>query len=159
SATSTGGTSSRAIDSFIDLQAGDYVVHRDHGIARFVGLTMMDGQKDTGEEFLTLEFAKGAKLHVPASKIELVQKYIGSFRGSPELSTLGGKRWKRQKDQVSEAVRDLAGEMLRIQAARESMPGIRFPADTSWQIEFEAEFPYEETEDQLAAVSSVKRDM
>jgi transcription-repair coupling factor (superfamily II helicase) len=134
-------------------------VHRDHGIARFVGLTTIDSQKEPGEEFLTLEFARNAKLHVPASKIELVQKYIGSFRGSPELSTLGGKAWKRQKDQVAEAVRDLAGEMLRIQAARESMPGIRYPADTPWQTEFEAEFPYEKTEDQLAAVTAVKRDM
>jgi transcription-repair coupling factor (superfamily II helicase) len=88
-----------------------------------------------------------------------VQKYIGAFKGSPELSTLGGKRWKRQKEQVAEAVRDLAGEMLRIQAMRQSMPGIHFPADTPWQTEFEAEFPYEETDDQLAAVASVKKDM
>jgi transcription-repair coupling factor (superfamily II helicase) len=153
----------RAIDTFVDLQVGDYVVHREHGIARFAGLKTLDTSvssgKESNEEFLTLEFSGRAKLHVPASKIELVQKYIGAFQGEPKLSTLGGKSWKRQKDQVSDAVRDLAGEMLRIQAARESMPGVRYPADTTWQKEFEAEFPYEETDDQLAAITAVKRDM
>src|SRR5690606_41832778 len=117
------------------------------------------GRDGVEEEFLTLEFASKAKLHVPASKIELVQKYIGAFHGEPKLSTLGGKLWKRQKEQVSDAVRDLAAEMLRIQAARASMPGIRYPADTAWQKEFEAAFPYQETEDQLAAINAVKRDM
>ena len=134
-------------------------MHRDHGIARFAGLKTLDQKVSPGnesnEEFLTLEFAGRAKLHVPASKIELVQKYIGAFHGEPKLSTLGGKGWSRQKEQVSEAVRDLAGEMLRIQAAREALPGTRFPADTTWQKEFEAEFPYEETEDQLAALVEI----
>ncbi|UCD76663.1 MAG: transcription-repair coupling factor [Phycisphaerales bacterium] len=150
----------RALDTFVDLEAGDYVVHRDHGIAKFLGLrTMSGGGGAASQEFLTLEFARGAKLHVPAPKIELVQKYIGAFRGRPELSTFGGKRWKKQKEKVSEAVVDLASEMLRIQAAREALPGIRYPADTAWQREFEAEFPYEETEDQLASIVAVKRDM
>ena len=150
---------SRAMDTFLDLQPGDLVVHRDHGIARFIQLQNIKGRRRSPEEFLTLEFAGKAKLHVPASKIELVQKYIGSFKGRPELSRLGGVKWGRQKAKVQEAVRDLATEMLRIQAARESMPGIRYPADTTWQREFEAEFPYEETEDQLAAAGQVKRDM
>ena len=150
---------SRAMDTFLDLQPGDLVVHRDHGIARFIQLQSIKGQRRSPEEFLTLEFAGTAKLHVPASKIELVQKYIGSFKGRPELSRLGGVKWGRQKAKVQEAVRDLATEMLRIQAARESMPGIRYPADTTWQREFEAEFPYEETDDQLTAIGQVKRDM
>jgi transcription-repair coupling factor (superfamily II helicase) len=151
---------SRAMDTFLDLQPGDLVVHRDHGIARFVQLqNIKSRRRRSPQEFLTLEFAGNAKLHVPASKIELVQKYIGSFKGRPELSRLGGVKWGRQKAKVQEAVRDLATEMLRIQAARESMPGIRYPADTTWQREFEAEFPYEETDDQLAAAGQVKRDM
>jgi len=155
----------RTMDTFLDLQPGDYVVHRDHGIARFVGLQTLDsGDKSdsahgTPEEYLTLEFAKRAKLHVPVSKIDLVQKYIGAFSGKPDVSTLGGTKWKRQKEQVREAVRDFAAEMLRLQAAREALPGIRYPADTAWQKEFEAEFPYEETEDQLAAIAAIKRDM
>ncbi len=147
----------RAMDAFVDLQPGDHVVHREHGIARFAGLRTLEG---VGEgEFLVLEFARGAKLNVPAARIELVQKYIGAVGRSPECSTLGGKRWQRQKEKVREAVRELAAEMLRLQAAREALPGIRFPADTTWQREFEAEFPYEETDDQLAAVGAVKRDM
>src|SRR5690606_1042024 len=81
------------------------------------------------------------------------------FEGRPPLSVLGGKRWTRQKEQVQEAVKDLAAELLRVQAARATMPGIRFPADTAWQREFEAEFPFEETDDQLAAIAAIKNDM
>ena len=116
-------------------------------------------QAEEQEEFLTLEFAKRAKLHVPATRIDAVQKYVGGFRGTPKLSTLGGKSWKRQTELVSESVKDLAGELLRVRAGREAMTGVRYPADTAWQQEFEAEFPYEETEDQLAALAAIKRDM
>ncbi|MAJ47905.1 MAG: transcription-repair coupling factor [Planctomycetes bacterium TMED75] len=145
---------------FVRFEPGDHVVHRDHGICRFLGLQRLDRKDGVGEEeFLTLEFDGGTKIHVPASKIELVQKYIGAGGARPRLSVVGGKRWKKQKEQVREAVQDLAAEMLRVQAARESTPGIRFPADTPWQREFEAEFPYEETEDQLAAIEALKRDM
>ena len=182
----------RAMDTFLDFGAGDHVVHRDHGIALFKGLTVMKPREvrretpvvlpsdrprkkdkrprpagaaggpdpDEGlEEYLTLEFAGKSILFVPASKIDQVQKYVGGFRGQPTLSGLGGTRWKRQKEQVSESVKDLAGEMLRIRAARSSLPGVRYPGDTPWQKEFEAEFPYTETPDQLAALSEIKRDM
>jgi transcription-repair coupling factor (superfamily II helicase) len=150
--------SARATDRFLEFEPGDFVVHRDHGIGRFLGLARLKGA-ETQEEYLTLEFAGKGKLHVPAARIELVQKYLGAFHGTPQLSRLGGRKWARQKETVSEAVRDLAAELLRIQAAREARPGIRYPADTAWQREFEAEFPYEETEDQLAAIAAVKRDM
>jgi transcription-repair coupling factor (superfamily II helicase) len=155
-----GGAGTR--DAFLQFGPGDYVVHRDHGIARFAGLQLMAAKegKDAGEEeFLTLEFAEGARLHVPASKIDLVQRYVGSGAARPQLSTLGGKRWKAQKERVRESVLDLAGEMLRIQAAREATSGIRFPDDTPWMREFESDFPYTETEDQLTAIAAVKRDM
>ncbi len=148
----------RAADRSVEFEPGEFVVHRDHGIAKFVGLGRLKDSPGP-EEFLTLEFAGSARLHVPASNIELVQKYLGAFHGRPELSRLGGKKWARQKESVSDAVRDLAAEMLRIQAARAAQSGIRYPADTTWQREFEAEFPYEETEDQLAAIAEVKRDM
>jgi transcription-repair coupling factor (superfamily II helicase) len=147
-------------EAFLQFGPGDYVVHRDHGIARFHGLQSIaagDGQGD--EEFLTLEFDAGARMHVPASKIDLVQKYVGAGGARPPLSALGGKRWKAQKERVQEAVRDLAGEMLRIQAARESTSGIRYPDDTEWMREFEADFPWTETEDQVTAIAAVKRDM
>ncbi|MFI4882513.1 MAG: transcription-repair coupling factor, partial [Phycisphaerales bacterium JB064] len=169
--------SNRTVDAFLDFAPGDHVVHADHGIARFVGLNQMvvDGSgktsahgKDKGkkrsgdfnvEEFLTLEFKDKARLHVPATQIDLVQKYVGGFSGSPPLSQLGGQRWKSQKQKVAESVKDLAGELLRVRAAREASPGIAYPADTTWQKEFEAEFPYQETDDQLAALSAIKRDM
>src|SRR5690606_30074815 len=113
------------------------------------------------QEYLTLEFAGKARLHVPAMNIDQVQKYIGGMGGrtAPQLSTLGGQRWRAQKEKVAESVRDLAAEMLRVRAAREHMPGIRYPGDTAWQKEFEAEFPYEETDDQLAALAEIKKDM
>jgi transcription-repair coupling factor (superfamily II helicase) len=156
----------RAIDSFLDLQPGDFVVHREHGIAKFIAFGAMRDDpkrnraaKATDEEFLTLEFAGGAKLHVPAQQIGLIQKYVGAFKGAPQLSTIGGRRWKKQKEDVAGAVRDLAKEMLQVQAARASMPGVRYPGDTAWQREFEAEFPYDETEDQLSAIAAVKKDM
>ncbi|MAE60346.1 MAG: transcription-repair coupling factor, partial [Planctomycetaceae bacterium] len=153
-------TTGRTIDTFIDVEVGDFVVHRHHGIARFKGLRVMkreDGQP--GEEYLTLEFAAKALLHVPASQIELVQKYIGGFSGRPPLSKLGGTRWKKTTEQTKEAVRDLAAELLRVQAARSALPGIRYPEDTMWVKQFEAEFPYVETDDQTAAMIEIKRDM
>ncbi|MEX2217713.1 MAG: transcription-repair coupling factor [Phycisphaerales bacterium] len=175
----------RAMDTFLDFAPGDYVVHAEHGIARFIGLKAMkpprhrevaggadpsqlprglrdaaqDKSKIEPQEYLTLEFSGGTKLHVPTLSIDQVQKYIGGFKGKPQLSTLGGQRWKAQKERVTESVRDLAAEMLRVRAARESMPGIRFPGDTAWQKEFEAEFPYDETDDQLAALAEIKKDM
>ena len=147
-------------DAFLQFAPGDYVVHRDHGIARFLGLQMM-ATRDGGpeEEFLTLQFDGQVKLHVPAAKIDLVQRYVGAGAARPPLSTLGGRRWKAQKERVQEAVRDLAGQMLRIQAAREGTAGVRYPDDTAWMREFEADFPYTETEDQAAAIVAVKRDM
>ena len=153
-----GAGSNYAVDAFLDLDVGDYVVHVDHGIAKFTGLKQMR-RNDVTQDYLTLEFAEKALLHVPATQIDLVQKYVGGFEGRPPLSLLGGQRWKRQKEQVQEAVKDLAAELLRVQAARSTMPGIRYPADTAWMREFEAEFPYEETEDQLAAIAAIKSDM
>lgn len=175
----------RAMDTFLDIQPGDYVVHADHGVSRFIGLTQMPPRSLPGrerinqtaslgtnkkaqvvspsaaelEEYLTLEFANNSKLHVPAVQIDKVQKYVGGFKGKPPLSVLGGEKWKNQKQRASESARDLAGELLRVRAAREHLPGVAFPGDTAWQKEFEDEFPYEETDDQLAALSEIKRDM
>ncbi len=157
----------RAMDTFLDVQPGDYVVHTDHGISRFVGLTQMPPRDLPGrkvkpgetEEYLTLEFANSSKLHVPAVQIDKVQKYVGGFKGKPPLSTLGGQKWQNQKEKAQESAKDLAAEMLRIRAAREHLPGIAFPPDTPWQTEFEEEFPYDETEDQLAALAEIRKDM
>ncbi len=135
---------SRPVDSFLDLKDGDYVVHVAHGIARFTGMHTMtkDGKS---EEYLTLRFADNAVLHVPAARINLVQKYIGGFHGHPHLSRLGSGVWEKQKAKVSEAVMDMAAELLDVQAARAAQEGVAYPPDTEWQKEFEAEFPYEPT--------------
>ncbi|HEY8505506.1 MAG TPA: transcription-repair coupling factor, partial [Gemmataceae bacterium] len=168
---------SRAIDSFLDLNEGDYVVHVSHGIALYRGMEMLPRagadspapplpRGGTGgspaaplEEHLVLEFRGGVRVYVPASRIELVQKYVGGSRAEPELSKYGGSAWGRRKKRVAEAVRDLAGEMLQLQALREAQPGFAYPADTPWQTEFEASFPYQETPDQLTAVGEIKADM
>jgi len=150
----------RPIESWLDLQVGDYVVHVVHGIAKFRGMKTF--RKDGGaapEEFLTLQFAEGATLHVPASQIDLVQKYVGAGPVRPPLSKLGGTRWRKTKEKVAQAVGDLAAELLRIQAAREAQPGIAYPDDTEWQREFEGSFVYPETEDQATAAEEIKADM
>ncbi len=159
----------RAMDTFLDIAPGDYVVHADHGIARFSGMqvlrastkrsTKKGASEPDAEEYMTLEFAKGSRLHVPCSQIDLVQRYVGGFQGKPPLSHLGGSKWKSQKAKVAESVKDLASELLRVRAAREHLPGFRYPQDTPWQTEFEAEFPYDETEDQLASMGEIKKDM
>ena len=148
----------KAIDSFLDLQVGDFVVHVAHGIAKFTGIHTVtkDGQT---EEYLTLRFAESASLHVPANRINLVQKYIGGFSGHPTLSRLGSGSWEKQKEKVSDAVMDMAAELIDVQAARRAQPGVAYPPDTPWQNEFEAEFPYSPTPDQLTGASEIKADM
>ena len=151
---------SRAIDSFLDLNEGDLVVHVNHGIARYRGLHLVDRTDEHSEETLLLEFSEGTKLYVPIAKIELVQKYVGGGRSDPPLSKIGSSSWEKRKGRVAEAVIDLAAELLDIQAARESKPGIAYPAeDSHWMAEFEAAFPYQETPDQLSAIESIKLDM
>ncbi len=135
----------------------DIVVHREHGISKYLGLKRLEGQGDM--EFMTLEFANSKLVHVPATHAHFVQRYIGSFKGRPELSVLGGMKWLNQKDRAKGAVVELAHEMIRVQAVRETAPGIAFPQDTEWMKEFEASFPWDETEDQLNAISSMKKDM
>jgi transcription-repair coupling factor (superfamily II helicase) len=149
---------SRPVDSFLDLKEEDYVVHVAHGIARFTGMHTMskDGRS---EEYLTLRFADNAALHVPAARINLIQKYVGGFHGHPQLSRLGSGVWEKQKAKVSEAVMDMAAELLEVQAARAAQEGVAYPPDTEWQKEFEAEFPYEPTPDQIIGAEEIKQDM
>ncbi|MBC8107924.1 MAG: DEAD/DEAH box helicase, partial [Anaerolineae bacterium] len=149
---------SRPVDSFLDLKDGDYVVHVAHGIARFMGMHTIQKDGKT-EEYLSLRFAENATLHVPASRINLIQKYIGGFQGHPQLSRLGSDVWSKQKAKVSEAVMDMAAELIEVQAARGAERGVAFPPDTEWQREFEAEFPYEPTVDQLTSAEDIKQDM
>jgi len=149
---------SRAIDTFLDLHEGDYVVHVAHGIGRYKGLKLLEKHGRT-EEFLEVEFAESTKIFVPASCIELVQKYVGGTKLAPKLAKIGGTLWAKQKAAVERAVADMAADMIRLQATRASRPGIAFPADTAWQRQFEESFPYDETPDQLTAMEAIRGDM
>jgi transcription-repair coupling factor (superfamily II helicase) len=159
---------SRAIDSFLDLTEGDLVVHVSHGIARYRGMQLIEKEPSRdrkgaatkhAEEHLILEFAGGVRVYVPASKIDLVQKYVGGAKTEPELSKFGGTSWQNRKARVQAAVMDLASDMIGLQALREAEPGTSFPADSEWQAEFEASFPYQETPDQLTSMAEIKNDM
>ncbi|MFL5329695.1 MAG: transcription-repair coupling factor [Gemmataceae bacterium] len=164
---------SRAIDTFLDLAEGDLVVHVAHGIARFRGMMMLDQRSEIRdqrsqisaeqstalEEHLILEFRDGVRVYVPASKIDLVQKYVGGAKTAPELSKFGGTAWNHRKERVQEAVRDLAADMLQMQAVRAAQPGFGYPPDSEWQRQFEASFPYQETPDQLASLKEIKADL
>lgn len=162
--------------NFTELEYGDYVVHLQHGIGRYLGLQVLPlsgGRKRPGEEpvpevmqeCLVIEYAAGTadqappKLYVPVTEAHLVGKYVGAGKARPQLNTLGGNRWAKAKEHAEHAVRDLASELLSIQAARASQPGHSFGADTPWQREFEGSFLYEETVDQVKAIDAAKKDM
>ncbi|MGY8767449.1 MAG: transcription-repair coupling factor [Pirellulales bacterium] len=148
----------KVIDSFLDLRENDLVVHLSHGIGRYRGLKLLERQGLT-EEYLELEFHGGAKIFVPTSKVDLVQKYIGGNKTRVPLARLDGTRWQNQKKAVESSVKDLAEELLEVQAMRKSRPGIAFAQDTQWQREFDASFPYRPTNDQTTAIQAIKQDM
>ncbi|GAF77296.1 unnamed protein product, partial [marine sediment metagenome] len=141
-----------------ELAAGDYVVHIEHGIARFGGLTRMLAE-GIEREYLVLEYAAGDRLYVPTDQIERVSRYIGAGDRPPTLSRFGTQEWLRTKQRIKESVADIAQELLRLYAAREITPGLPFSQDSLWQQELESSFPYVETPDQLEAVLAVKADM
>jgi transcription-repair coupling factor (superfamily II helicase) len=159
---------------FTDLAEGDLVVHLQHGIGKYLGLknlpatlgnrqsSIVNRQSET--ECLVIEYAPSGdaveppKLFVPVSEAHLVSKYVGAGKANPPLNQLGGTRWAKAKEQTERAVRDIAAEMLRIQAVRETQPGHPCKPDTQWQREFESAFIYEETPDQITAIAQTKAD-
>ncbi len=148
----------RAIDSFLELSEGDLVVHVGHGVGIYRGMQMVKGE-DRTEEHMLLEFAENVRIFVPTSLIHLVQKYVGASKAFPKLSKIGTNTWNKKKEKVSQAVADMASDMIQLQASREAKVGITYPADSHWNEEFEAAFPYEETPDQLTAIESIRDDM
>jgi transcription-repair coupling factor (superfamily II helicase) len=168
---------------FSELEEGDYVVHLQHGIGRYLGLQVLptglggrlsadepdaqsaESARASDQECLVLEFAPSdpsqapPKLYVPVTEAHLVSKYVGTGKVRPPLNTLGGTRWAKTKAQAALAVRDVAGDLLSIQAARAMQPGHAFAADTAWQREFESAFIYEATPDQDRAIAETKMDM
>jgi transcription-repair coupling factor (superfamily II helicase) len=141
-----------------ELAPGDYIVHIEHGIARFSGLTKMltDGIE---REYLVLEYAAGDRLYVPTDQVDRVSRYVGASDRPPTLSRLGTQEWARTKQRIKESVANIARELVALYATREVIPGFAFSSDSLWQRELESSFPYMETPDQLEAVLSVKSDM
>ena len=141
-----------------DLTPGSYVVHIDHGVARFVGTTHLEsGGED--REYLVLEYADEDRLYVPTEQLDRLGAYIAATDQSPTLTRLGGSEWQRIKERASTAAREIAAELLRLYATRETVTGHRFGPDATWQRDLEDSFPYVETPDQLLAVDEVKTDM
>jgi transcription-repair coupling factor (superfamily II helicase) len=140
------------------LAPGDYVVHVDHGIARFRGLTKMSSE-GVEKEYLALEYAGGDRLYVPSERIDRVSRYIGAGDQAPHLSRLRTPEWQRTKNRVKESVAEIAQELLDLYAGRQVAPGFAFSTDSLWQQELEASFPYMETPDQIEAIMTVKEDM
>nr|MBA3912778.1 transcription-repair coupling factor [Terriglobales bacterium] len=146
------------LSDFRDLQIGDFVVHVEHGIGQYVGLKDIN-QGDGNAEFMLLEYAEGARLYVPLTRLDLVQKYRSSEGIKPALNHLGSATWAKTKARVRKAMKDMADELLKLYAERAAAKGHSFPPDTQWVREFEDAFEYNETEDQQNAINDVKRDM
>ncbi|HMF91485.1 MAG TPA: transcription-repair coupling factor [Candidatus Angelobacter sp.] len=146
------------LSDFRDLAVGDFVVHVEHGIGMYQGLKELAQGESVGE-FMVLEFAEAAKLYVPLTRLDLIQKYRSSEGVRPPLSRLGGTAWAKTKARVKKAMKDMADELLKLYAARKAAQGHAFLADTQWQREFEDGFEFNETDDQLTATADIKRDM
>ncbi len=141
-----------------ELEPGDYVVHVEHGIAKFVG-TGNPGSDETGAEYLVLDYAQGDKLYVPMEHLDRVTPYVAPLDHPPSLTRLGSQEWKRAKAKAARSTREMAAELLSLYAERELSEGHKFGSDTTWETELEESFPFEETPDQASTIRDVKDDM
>jgi len=146
------------IKSFTQLKLGDYVVHVNHGIGVYKGIKQLEvhGHK---RDYLELSYNSGDTLYVPVEQLDLVQKYIGSEGKAPKISKLGGAEWVKAKNKVKNSIADIAEDLVKLYAARSTLKGHKYSKDTVWQKQFEEEFPFEETPDQLIAIEEIKKDM
>ena len=143
---------------FSELVEGDFVVHLQHGIALYRGITKLD-TRDGLREVISIEFDDGVTLHVPLQESHLISRYVGLGKTKPQLGKVGSGRWEKTRQAAERATIDLAAELLKIHAMREAQPGHAFDADNTWQKEFEGSFPFTETRDQLKAIEETKTDM
>ena len=146
------------LSDFRDLQVGDYVVHVEHGIGQYQGLKEIN-QGDGNAEFMLLEYAEGARLYVPLTRLDLIQKYRSSEGAKATLNHLGTAAWAKTKARVRKAMKDMTDELIKLYAERKAAQGHSFSADSEWMKEFEDAFEYNETEDQELAIADVKHDM
>ncbi len=149
---------SEAIDTFIELNPGDYVVHVNYGIGRFKGIKRIAAAGNE-RDYIHLEYAGDEFIYIPIEQVNLIQRYIGSHGDAPRLDKMGGKSWENRKSRVRKNVEDLAERLVKLYSRRRRARGFAFPEDTEWQVQFEATFPFEETEDQLRCIDEVKADM
>ncbi|MDP2873282.1 MAG: transcription-repair coupling factor [Bacillota bacterium] len=146
------------VSSHLDLKVGDWVVHINHGIGRYVGVTSLEVE-GVRRDYLFLKYAGEDRLYVPTDQVDSIQRYVGGEGHEPKLNRLGGTEWSRTKNKVRESVREMARELIALYAAREVGRGHAFATDTAWQNEFEEAFPFEETPHQLTSTFEIKRDM
>jgi len=146
------------IKDYQELKPGDYVVHVNHGIGRYVGIETLE-VGGMHKDYLHIQYAGNDKLFVPVEQIDQVQKYIGSEEKAPKVYSLGGSEWSKVKNKVRSSVQDIAQDLIELYAKRQQAKGYAFSKDTPYQKEFEAMFPYEETPDQLRSIEEIKRDM
>jgi len=146
------------INLFTDLKPGDYVVHQSHGIGQYMGIEklVVDNIK---RDYLKIRYQGGDSLYIPTNQMDVIQRYIGAEGKIPRVNKLGGSDWIKTKKKVKESLKELAGELIRLYAQRQSVKGFAFSEDTVWQKQFEEMFPYQETPDQLKCIDDVKRDM
>ena len=142
----------------IDMKPGDYVVHAEHGVAQFLGVREI-AQGDSRGDYMLLEYAGGARLYVPLTRMDLVQRFRGGGESKPALDRMGGATWSRTKTRIKAKMRDMADELLKLYATRKMAEGFEFSSDSNWQREFEDAFEFTETKDQLTAIQEIKRDM
>lgn len=148
----------QVIERLEELSKGDYIVHEQHGIGRYLGITTLETNGGM-QDYLDIEYADNGKLYIPVNKIHLIQKYVGSEAVVPKLNKLGSNQWQKQRAKVSANMNDIADKLLQLYAERERTPGFAFGPDTPEQERFEAAFPYTETPDQLQAIIDTKNDM
>ncbi len=148
----------RKIQSFSELKPGDYVVHENHGLGIYQGIEKIEVDK-IAKDYMKISYAKGGNLYIPATQLDLIQKYASSDAKKPKLNRLGTQEWTKTKTRVRGAVREIAKDLVELYAARQNKEGYIYGEDTVWQKEFEEMFPFEETQDQLLAIEAVKRDM
>lgn len=146
------------VNSFTDLNIGDYVVHENHGVGVYRGIEKIEVDKIT-KDYLKIEYAGGGILYVLATGLDVLQKYAGADAKKPKINKLNSIEWKHTKAKVRGAVKDIANELVELYAKRQSKKGYCFSPDTVWQTEFEEMFPYQETDDQLSAIEATKKDM
>lgn len=146
------------IKSYTELKVGDYVVHQNHGIGKYVGIGTLE-IAGIHKDYIHILYAGGDKLSVPIEQIDLIQKYVGSEEKEPKVYKLGGNEWTRVKSKVQSSVKDIADDLIKLYAERQATTGFAFGQDTSYQQEFEEMFPYDETRDQLRAIEEIKKDM